>query len=220
LTAASTSLLILEGYSRKILAGMATELSGPRSRAGRSGSVPAIMPLMIECLLLLVALLRAILRDRGDLVAENFLLRHQLVVLARPTRKRPRLRARDKLVWVLARLVRRDWRRHVVVVTPETVVRWHRRGWRLFWRWRSRARIGRPRLSAEVRGLIATMARDNPRWGAERIRGELLKLGIAVSKASVQRYRRGGPARPPSQTWRTFLRNHRPRIWAADLLTV
>jgi hypothetical protein len=95
---------------------------------------------------------------------------------------------------MLARLVRRDWRRHLVLVTPGTVVRWHHRGWRLFWRWRSRVRIGRPRVSAEVRELITTMARDNPRWGAERIRGELLKLGIAVSKASVQRYRRRGPA--------------------------
>jgi hypothetical protein len=165
---------------------------------------------MIECLLLLFALLRAAVRDRSGLVAENLLLRHQLAVLTRPTRERRRLRAGDKLLWVLARLVRRDWRRHLVVVTPETVVRWHRRGWRLFWRWRSRARIGRPRVSAEVRGLIATMARDNPRWGAERIRGELLKLGIAVSKASVQRYRRRGPARPPGQTWRTFLTDYRP----------
>jgi transposase InsO family protein len=191
---------------------------GPRTQAGHSNPVPAIMPLMIECLLLLMALLRATLRDRTDLIAENVLLRHQLTVLTRPTRMRPRLRRRDQLIWVLARLVRRDWRRHLVVVTPDTVVRWHRRGWRLFWR--SGARTGRPRVCAEVRELIATMAHDNPRWGAERIRGELLKLGIAVSKASVQRYRRRGPARPPSQTWRTFLRNHRPSIWAADLLTV
>ena len=121
---------------------------------------------------------------------------------------------------MLARLIRRDWRRHLVLVTPETVVRWHRRGWRLFWRWRSRRRLGRPRVNTEVRQLIAVMARANPGWGAVRIRGELLKLDIAVSKASVQCYRLRGPARPPSQTWRTFLRNHRPRIWAADLLTV
>jgi len=100
------------------------------------------------------------------------------------------------------------------------VIRWHRQGWRLFWRWRSRGPIGRARVSAEVRELIATMARDIPTWGAERIRGELLKLGIAVSKASVQRSRRRRPARPPAQTWATFLRNQRPSIWAADLLTV
>ena len=178
------------------------------------------MRAMIECLLLLAGVLRAAVRDRGDVVAENLLLRHQLAVLTRPARRRARLRARDKLVWVLARLVRSDWRQYLVLVRPETVVRWHRRGWRLFWRWRSRGPIGRPRLSAEVRDLIARMARENPRWGAERIRGELLKLGIAVSKASVQRDRRRGPARPPGQTWATFLRNHRPSIWAADLLTV
>jgi transposase InsO family protein len=178
------------------------------------------MQAMIECLRLLVALLRAAVRDRADVVAENLLLRHQLTVLTRPTRKRPRLRARDKLLWVLARLARRDWRQHLVLVRPETVVRWHRRGWRLFWRWRSRGPVGRPRVGVEVRALIARMARDNPSWGAERIRGELLKLGIAVSTATVQRYRRREPARSPTQTWRTFLRNHRPSIWAADLLTV
>ena len=94
------------------------------------------------------------------------------------------------------------------------------RGWRLFWRWRSRARLGRPRLSAEVRELIATIARANPRWGSERIRGELLKLDLVVSKRSIQRYRGRGPAHPPSQTWRTFLANHAGAIWAADLLTV
>jgi hypothetical protein len=98
-------------------------LSGPKTRDGNSCSVPAIMPPMIECLLLLVALLRAAVRDRTDLAAEDLLLRHQLAVLTRPTRKRPRLRAGDKLVWVFARLFRRDWRRHLVVVTPETVVR-------------------------------------------------------------------------------------------------
>ncbi|MDQ3701055.1 MAG: integrase core domain-containing protein, partial [Chloroflexota bacterium] len=81
-------------------------------------------------------------------------------------------------------------------------------------------RLGRPRLSAEVRELIARIARENPAWGSERIRGEVLKLGIAVSKRSVQQYRRRGPARPPSQTWRTFLANYRPQLWAADLLTV
>src|SRR2546425_6862096 len=143
------------------------------------------MPLMIEYLGLLPALLRAAVRDRSDLVAENVLRRPQLAVLMRPTRKHPRLRARDRLFWLVVGAIRRDWPRHLVLVRPETVVRWHRRGWRLFWRWRSRVRLGRPRLSPEVRGLIATMATENPRWGSERIVGELLKLGIAVSKRSV-----------------------------------
>jgi hypothetical protein len=128
-------------------------------------------------------------REREALIAENLLLRHQLGVLTRPTRKRPRLRARDKLFWVVVRALHRDWRRHLVLVRPESVIRWHRQAWRLAWRWRSRGSLGRPRLSAEVRELIATMARDNPRWGTERIRGELLKLGIVASDRSIRRYR-------------------------------
>jgi putative transposase len=176
--------------------------------------------MLLEYLLLAGALLQGILRERRALVIENLLLRQQLAILTRPTRRRPRLGARDKLFWVLARLARRDWRRYLVVVRPETVIRWHRHAWRLVWRWRSRGHPGRPRLSAEVRALIATMARENPAWGAERIRGELLKLGVTVSKRSIQHYRRRGPARPPSQTWRTFLATHAAQIWAADLLTV
>src|SRR2546428_12609190 len=89
---------------------------------------------MLEYLLLLADLLRALMRTRGDLVAENLLLRQQLAVLTRPTRKRSPVRAPDKLFWVLVRLARRDWRRHLVLVTPETVLRWHHRGWRLYWR--------------------------------------------------------------------------------------
>src|SRR6266705_1391274 len=175
---------------------------------------------MLAYLFLLLSLMRATMRGREALVAENLLLRHQLAVLTRPTRRRPRLRARDKLFWVVVRALRRDWRRHLVLVRPESVIRWHRQAWRLFWRWRSRGPMGRPRLNAEVRELIVSMARDNPRWGSERIRGELLKLGLVVSKRSIQRYRRRGPASPASQTWRTFLTNHAHHLWAADLLTV
>jgi len=124
---------------------------------------------MLEYLLLLLSLFRATVRDRDTLVAENLLLRHQLAVLTRPTRKRPRLRIRDKLFWVVVRALRSDWRQHLVLVRPESVIRWHRQAWRLFWRCRSCGPIGRPRLSAEVRELIVTMARDNPHWGSERI---------------------------------------------------
>ena len=143
-------------------------------------------------------------------------------MLTRPTRQRRRVRFRrlDKLLWVLVRRLRRDWRRHLVVVTPDTVIRWHRAGWRLYWRWRSRSPGGRPRLSPEVRDLIARMSEANPLWGSERIRGELLKLGIVVSNRSIRRYRWRPPGRPPSQTWRTFLRNHAHAIWAADLCVV
>jgi hypothetical protein len=100
------------------------------------------------------------------------------------------------------------------------VIRWHRRGWRLYWTWRSRARLGRPRLSPEVRALIGRMAFENPTWGTQRIRGELLKLGITVSARSIRRYRTRTSNRPPSQTWRTFLGNQAKGIWAADLLVV
>jgi transposase InsO family protein len=175
---------------------------------------------MLAYLLLLMTFARAILGSRADLAVENLLLRQQLAVLTRPTRKRPRLQPLDRAFWALARRLRCDWRQHLLIVRPETVTGWHRQSWRLFWRWKSRPRPGRPRLSAEVRVLIGVMARDNPRWGSERIRGELLKLGIRVSKRSIQRYRRRGPAHPPSQTWRTFLTNHARAIWAADLLTV
>jgi hypothetical protein len=120
---------------------------------------------MFEYVLLLLSLARAAVRDREALVVENLLLRHQLAVLTRPTRRRSRLRARDKLVWVVVRAFRRDWRRHLVLVRPESVIRWHRQAWRLFWRWRSRGPLGRPRLRPEVRELIATMARDKSPLG-------------------------------------------------------
>jgi transposase InsO family protein len=177
---------------------------------------------MLEWIVLLLAALRAAGSRHGDLIAENLLLRHQLAVLTRPTRRRPRVRFRrlDKLLWVLVRRLRGDWRRHLVVVTPDTVVRWHRAGWRHYWRWRSSSPGGRPRLSPEVQSLIARMAHENPLGGSERIRGELLKLGLAVSNRSVRRYRWRPAPRPPSQTWRAFLRNHAHAIWAADLCVV
>jgi hypothetical protein len=180
---------------------------------------------VLELLRLLATTVLAGVRPRQDLVLENLLLRHQLAVLTRPTRTRPRARLRtcDKLLWVLARRFCAGWREHLSIVTPDTVVRWHRHGWRLFWRWKSRSRGGRPHLSPEVRELIATMSRENRLWGTERIRGEPLKLGIVVSNRSIRRYRWQGPRRLPSQTWRTFLLNHAGRLFgyggtAASLL--
>jgi hypothetical protein len=177
---------------------------------------------MLELLWLMLTAVLAWVRPRQDLVLENLLLRHQLAVLTRPTRTRPRalLRPWDKLLWIMARRFCGDWRQHLTIVTPDTVVRWHRLGWRLFWRWKSRSRGGRPHLSPEVRELIVTMSRENPLWGTERICGELLKLGIVVSNRSIRRYRWRGPGRPSSQTWRTFLANHAHHLWAADLFTV
>jgi hypothetical protein len=120
-------------------------------------------------------------------VLENLLLRHQLAVLTRPTRRpsRARLRASDKLLWVLARRWCAGWREHLAIVTPETVVRWHRQGWRLFWRWKSHSRGGRPHLSPGVQDLIRTMSRENPLWGTERIRGELLQTCRARDQSAA-----------------------------------
>ena len=113
---------------------------------------------------------------------DYLLLSQQLTVLTRPTWSRPRLCSRDKLLWVVIRALRRDCRQHLVLVRADSVVRWPRQAWNLFWRWRPHGRLGRLRLSTEVRELIARLARENPRLGSERIRGELLKLGIAVSQ--------------------------------------
>ncbi len=174
---------------------------------------------MLELCQLLLATLPSALRSRRHLLLENLLLRQQLQVALRPQR-RPRLQRWDKLFWLLIRRLHQDWRRHLFLVRPETVIRWHRRGWRLYWRWRSGRRLGRPRLKPEVRELIGTIARENPLWGTQRIRGELLKLGIVVSARSIRRYRQRRPSRPPSQSWRTFLANHARAIWAADLFVV
>ena len=111
------------------------------------------------------------------------------------------------------------WRSALHVVQPATVLAWHRRGFRLFWTWKSRHRTGRPAVSPDVRALIREMCTANPLWGAPRIHGELLKLGLTVSESTVAKYMRRHP-RPPSQTWRTFLTNHASQIMAADLFVV
>jgi putative transposase len=119
---------------------------------------------MLELFRLVLGTVRVAFRGRRALVLENLMLRHQLAVALRP-RRRPRLERRDRLFWLLLCRFTTEWRRHLVLVKPNTVVRWHRQGWRLFWRWQSRTRLGRPHLSAEVRELIATMSRENVLWG-------------------------------------------------------
>jgi len=159
-------------------------------------------------------------RSRSQLIAENALLRQQLIVASRAVKRPIFLGCERALLVLLARFVPL-WRSALLLVKPETVLRWHREGFRLWWRWRSRARRSRePRLGAEIIALIRRMARDNVCWGAERIRGELLKLGMRVAKRTIQRYMRA--ARPPAphrgQPWSTFLRNH--TVWACDFLQV
>jgi len=175
---------------------------------------------MIQLPLLVLRTLFAAARSRRDVALENLVLRHQLQVALR-TNPKPRLCGHDRFLWVwLRRLWPGSWRQHLQIVQPETVLRWHRKGWRLYWTWKSRTGRGHPRLSAEVRQLIGRISRENPLWGTERIRGELLKLGIAVSNRSIRRYRWRRLRPTGSQSWRTFLSNQLGGIWAADLLVV
>jgi transposase InsO family protein len=159
-----------------------------------------------------------LVRSRRELVAENALLRQKLIVLARST-KRPRLTRSDRVLLVLLASRVPSWRQALRIVQPATLLRWHRAGFRLLWRWRSAPRSRDPRVPPETVALIRRMAQENRLWGAERIRGELLKLGVAVGKRTTQRYMRGArPPRPAGQTWATFLRPHGPEIWACDFL--
>jgi putative transposase len=159
-----------------------------------------------------------LVRSRPDLVAENALLRQQLIVLNRTT-KRPRLSRADRPLLVLLASRVRAWRQALLIVQPETLLRWHREGFRLVWRWRSTPRRRPPRVAPETIALIRRMARENRLWGAERIQGELAKLGLRISKRTIQTYlRRARPPRPAGPSWATFLRNHSAETWACDFL--
>ena len=163
-------------------------------------------------------LLRLLLQSRATLAAENLALRQQVAVLQRSV-TRPRLHRRDRIFWVWLSRLWRGWRSGLLVVQPETVLRWHREGFRLYWRLKSRKPCGRPKLDAGIRALIRRMSRDNPTWGRRRIRSELHLLGHEVAELTVAKYMvRGG--RPPSQGWRVFLANHAREIAAIDFFTV
>ena len=174
---------------------------------------------MMSVLVSLLLTVRGCVRSRAALQFEVLALRHQLQVLERSRARRLRLSRADRLLWVWFSRVWNEWRAALVIVTPETVIAWHRQGIRLFWTWKSRRRRGRPTVPPDVRTLIRTMSDANPRWGAPRIHGELLKLGIDLSQATVAKYM-VRCRQPPSQTWRTFLANHRAQIVAADFFVV
>jgi transposase InsO family protein len=174
---------------------------------------------MMSVLLSLLLTLRASAHSRAALQLEVLALRHQLQVLQRARPGRLRLSKTDRCLWVVLFRIWTGWRTSLVIVKPETVIAWHRQGFRLWWTWKSRHRIGRPTVPVDVRTLIRTMAQANPRWGAPRIHGELLKLGIDICQATVAKYM-GHRRQPPSQTWRTFLRNHIGQIVAADFFVV
>ena len=174
---------------------------------------------MIDFLLLLGCALTGLFRSRARLEAEILVLRQQINVLRRKSPKRPAFSNIDRLLLVwLSRLVPTTLEA-LTVVRPETVIRWHRAGFRAYWRFRSRPRGGRPKMPLDIRQLVRDMSVANPLWGAPRIHGELLKLGIEVGQTTVAKYTARG-RRPPSQGWRTFLRNHADGIASMDLFVV
>jgi putative transposase len=170
---------------------------------------------MLILLSALVSTLCSMFRSRAALELEHIALRHQIGVLKRSARKRPKLTATDRLFWVFLTRVWGDWRVALDIVKPATATAWHRQGFRLFWTWKIRP----PAVSGEIRDLIRKMSRENPLWGSPHIHGELLKLGIEISETSVARYM-VRHRKPPSQSWRTFLDNHIHSLVSVDYFTV
>jgi transposase InsO family protein len=174
---------------------------------------------MIALIWFVLAVLVSPFKSKSGLEAENAVLRHQLIVLRRKVRGRAQLTNNDR--WFLVQMYR--WLPSiptvVTIVQPETLVRWHRAGFRRYWRWKSNPRGGRPPIEMELRALIRQMSTENQLWGAPRIHGELLKLGFSVAQSTVAKYMVKRRA-PPSQGWKTFLRNHAPDIAAMDLFAV
>ena len=165
-----------------------------------------------------IGVLGDLLRSKRELVAENALLRQQLIVLRRRS-KRPTFTRLDRLLLVLLARQVRAWRQALLIVQPETLLRWHRAGFRVLWRHKPKPVSHRRREAPEVVALIQQLARENRLWGAERIRSDLIKLGVRVCKLTVQKYMRQVRApRPRGQTWAAFLRNHGRHIWACDFL--
>ena len=167
---------------------------------------------------LIWVVVQALFARRADLVAENLALRQQLNVLRRKAGQ-PRLRRADRIFWLWLARSWSAWRDSLIVVKPETVVRWHRQGFKYYWAWKSRQKGGRPAVTREVRDLIRRISRANPLWGAPRIHGELLKLGIDLSQATVAKYMIRH-SKPPSPSWRAFLDNHLKDLVAIDFFTV
>jgi putative transposase len=163
-----------------------------------------------------------IFRSRSSLLLENLVLRQQLTVFQR-RHPRPGIRPFDKFFWVLARRFWAGWKEALIVVSPETVARWHRAGFSMYWRALSRVDIvtGRKRIPKDVRDLIFRMVAENPTWGAPRIHGELLMLGLDFSERTISRWRKRAPRNSePAKRWRAFLKNHREAIAAMDFFSV
>ena len=164
-------------------------------------------------------ILRGFFVSRSNLIIENLALCQQLAVQRR-TIKRPKLERKDRLFWAWLSQIWPQWKSALIVVRPETVIKWHRQGFKLYWRWKSRAgKAGRPKINREIRDLIRQMSRENPTWGAPRIQSELKLLGHETADSTVAKYMIKRK-KPPSQTWRSFLKNHVKQIAAVDFFTV
>ena len=175
---------------------------------------------MIDVFRSLLRTLRSTVRTHRALALENLALRHQLTVLKRMTRGRTPLTPADRLLWVWLACAWWEWRQALILVKPETVMRWHRQGFRTYWTWKSRRQVpGRPLIDPAFRALIRKISLANPLWGVPRIHSELLKLGIRISPTTIAKYRIRH-RRPPSPTWRAFLRNHVRDLVAVDFFTV
>jgi hypothetical protein len=174
---------------------------------------------MGDMLTLIRWVVSGLFRSRTSLEAEIVALRHQLNVLRRKSPKRLAYSSFDRLIFACLYRIAPNVLNALVIVKPETVIRWHRAGFRLFWRWKSRSRGGRPKVPLEIRQLIRDMSLANPLWGAPRIHGELLKLGIEIGQTSVAKYM-ARRRKPPSQGCKTFLRNHADGIASMDLFVV
>ena len=175
---------------------------------------------VFEIILSFFVAIRVFFRSRSDTALEVLALRQQVAVLKRK-RPRPKLNSWDRLFWTTLRQCWSRWPDVLLLVKPDTVVGWHRAGFRLYWRWRSRPRGGRPKITEEIRALITRLAQENPDWGAPEIHGELWKLGFVVSERTVARYlHRIRHRGEPGKRWLAFLQNHREVIVAFDLFTV
>ena len=174
---------------------------------------------MVELCRLIWFLVIGLFRSRASLEAEILVLRHQLNVVRRRSPKRPTFSNFDRLIFARLYGLAPNVLSSLAIVKPETVIRWHRSGFRLYWRWKSQSLGGRPKLSADIRQLIREISLANPLWGAPRIHGELLKLGIDVGQTTVAKYMARN-RKPPSQGWKTFLRNHADGIASMDLFVV
>src|SRR3954452_13838671 len=175
---------------------------------------------MIGLLRFVLAILVSPFRSKARLEAEIATLRQQLIVLQRKSRGGVRLTNADRLFFVQLYRWFPSILKVLQIIRPETLLRWHRAGFRSYWRWKSRNRVGRPQIDTELRALIKQMRLENPLWGAPRLHGELLKLGFEVAQSTITKYMAKPYGRPPGQSWWTFLRNHIPEIAAMDLFVV